>query len=143
MTDDQTVESMRVMPKAQKLLADKGVTFTNSFASNPICCPSRATFLPGQYAHTHGVFRNDEPNGGFDDLDSSETLPVWLQRAGYATAHIGKYLNGYGERSRRRPRSRPAGPSGTGPRTRRPTGCTATTLNENGTLHHLRRLRRP
>lgn len=97
MTDDQTVESMRVMPKAQKLLADKGITFENSFASNPICCPSRSTFLTGQYAHTHGVLRNSEPNGGYYDLDATETLPVWLSRAGYTTAHIGKYPNGYGQ----------------------------------------------
>jgi N-acetylglucosamine-6-sulfatase len=97
MTDDQTVESMRVMPKAEKLLADKGVTFTNSFASNPICCPSRATFMSGQYSHTNGVFRNDGANGGFSTLNAAETLPVWLQRAGYSTAHVGKFLNGYGE----------------------------------------------
>ena len=97
MTDDQTVESMRVMPKAQRLLGRRGVTFTNSFASNPICCPSRATFMNGQYSHTNGVFRNDGANGGFSTLDAAETLPVWLQRAGYATAHVGKFLNGYGE----------------------------------------------
>ena len=35
------------------------------------------------------------PLGGFTKLDHTNTLPVWLQRAGYHTAHIGKYLNGY------------------------------------------------
>ena len=44
MTDDQTVESLRVMPNVQYLLADQGVTFDNSFASYPLCCPSRSTF---------------------------------------------------------------------------------------------------
>ncbi|MBA2523032.1 MAG: sulfatase [Solirubrobacterales bacterium] len=96
MTDDQTVESMRVLPKVRKLIADEGITFANNFASNPVCCPSRSTFLSGQYSHNTGVLRNSLPDGGFASFDNSETLPVWLQRAGYYTAHVGKYLNGYG-----------------------------------------------
>jgi N-acetylglucosamine-6-sulfatase len=96
MTDDQTVESLRVMPNVQHLLADKGVTFDNSFVSYPLCCPSRATYLTGQYPHNHGVWGNAGANGGYYKLDSTNTLPVWLQRAGYETIHIGKYLNGYG-----------------------------------------------
>jgi arylsulfatase A-like enzyme len=99
MTDDQTVESMRVMPNVKRLLADRGATFTNSFASFPLCCPSRATFLTGQYAHNHGVLSNSPPEGGYRALDNSNTLPVWLQRSGYLTAHVGKYLNGYGDDS--------------------------------------------
>ena len=96
MTDDQTVESLRVMPNVQYLLADQGVTFDNSFASYPLCCPSRSTFLTGQYAHNHGVWGNAGANGGYYKLDSTNTLPVWLQSAGYETIHLGKYLNGYG-----------------------------------------------
>ena len=96
MTDDQTVESVRVMSNVRNLLAGRGVTFDNSFASYPLCCPSRSTFLTGQYAHNHRVLGNAPPNGGYDRLDHTNTLPVWLQRAGYATVHIGKYLNGYG-----------------------------------------------
>ena len=96
MTDDQTVESLRVMGNVRTLLANQGVSFDNSFASFPLCCPSRATFLTGQYGHNHRVMGNAPPNGGYDRLDHSNTLPVWLQRAGYATVHVGKYLNGYG-----------------------------------------------
>jgi N-acetylglucosamine-6-sulfatase len=97
-TDDQTVEQMRVLAKTQKLLADQGVTFDNSFVSLSLCCPSRATFLTGQYAHNHSVVANVGPDGGFQKLDSSRTLPVWLKRSGYTTAFVGKYLNGYGKR---------------------------------------------
>ena len=71
-TDDQTVESMRVMPNVKSLIADQGVTFDNSFVSYSLCCPSRATFLTGQYAHNHGVMGNAAPNGGYYKLDSSE-----------------------------------------------------------------------
>ena len=95
MTDDQTVESLRVMGNVKTLLADQGTTFDSSFASFALCCPSRATFLTGQYAHNHGVMGNAPPEGGYAKLDSSNTLPVWLQRVGYHTVHIGKYLNGY------------------------------------------------
>jgi N-acetylglucosamine-6-sulfatase len=99
MTDDQTVESLRVMANVQRLLAARGTTFENSFVSFSLCCPSRATFLTGQYNHNNGVMGNAAPEGGYYKLDSSNTLPVWLQRAGYYTAHIGKYLNGYGTRN--------------------------------------------
>jgi len=106
MTDDQTVESMRVMPNVKTLIADQGVTFDNSFVSYSLCCPSRSTFLTGQYAHNHGVWGNTAPNGGYYKLDSTNTLPVWLQRAGYQTIHLGKYLNQYGTRN---PREIPPG----------------------------------
>ncbi|MGI8740208.1 MAG: sulfatase family protein [Gammaproteobacteria bacterium] len=97
MTDDQTVETMRVMPKTRALIARMGTTFSNSFVSFPLCCPSRATFLTGQYPHNHGVLHSIPPTGGYSQLNHYNTLPVWLEDAGYYTAHIGKYLNGYGK----------------------------------------------
>lgn len=97
MTDDQTMESMKVLPRVRRLIGAAGVTFTNSFASYPLCCPSRSTFLTGQYAHNHGVRGNKPPFGGYGRFrGAGRTVPVALQRAGYRTIHIGKYLNGYG-----------------------------------------------
>ena len=96
MTDDQTVESLRVMPKVKRLLADEGTTFDSSFVSFPVCCPSRATFLTGQYPHNHFVEGLEPPWGGYINLDTSSYLPVWLRRVGYNTIHLGKFLNGYG-----------------------------------------------
>jgi N-acetylglucosamine-6-sulfatase len=95
MSDDQTADSMRFMGAVNAQVGAAGATFANSFASFPLCCPSRSTYLTGQYPHNHGVLANQAPDGGFAKLDSSNTLPVWLQQAGYHTAHIGKYLNGY------------------------------------------------
>ena len=74
------------------LLGAHGTTFRNSYVSYPLCCPSRATQLTGQYAHNHGVLTDQR----FTDLDSANTLAVWLKRAKYRTAMVGKYLNGYG-----------------------------------------------
>jgi arylsulfatase A-like enzyme len=95
MTDDQDVRSVRVMDAVRSQLAGRGTTFVNSFASFPLCCPSRATFLTGQYAHNHGVRDNVPPAGGYSAFADSGTLPVSLLAAGYRTALIGKYLNGY------------------------------------------------
>ncbi len=103
-TDDQTVESMRVMDNVNSLIADEGATFTNSFVNFPLCCPSRATFLTGQYAHNHGVLGNTPPNGGFtrfQSLHGANNLAVWMKRAGYHTGMIGKYLNRYAEQPAR------------------------------------------
>jgi N-acetylglucosamine-6-sulfatase len=96
MSDDQTLESLRVMGNVRTLLGNQGVTFDNNFVSYSLCCPSRATLFTGQYAHNHHVMGNAPPNGGYDRLDHKNTLPVWLQKAGYVTIHLGKYLNGYG-----------------------------------------------
>jgi N-acetylglucosamine-6-sulfatase len=95
-TDDQTVADLASMPQTRALIADHGVTFDSSFVSLSQCCPSRATFLTGRYAHNHRVLTTQPPFGGFPAFDPSESLAVWLQRAGYATALVGKYLNGYG-----------------------------------------------
>lgn len=95
MTDDQDAASLRYMPQVKRLLIDQGTTFTNSFASYALCCPSRATFMTGQYPHNHMVLDNHWPDGGYRRLPK-ETLPVWLTRSGYATAHFGKFLNEYG-----------------------------------------------
>ncbi len=97
MTDDQTLRSMRALPRTRTLIGDQGARFANSFVSNPRCCPSRATFLTGQYSHNNGVFTNGPPIGGWQRLrGTSNWLPTWLQAAGYRTVHTGKFLNHYG-----------------------------------------------
>jgi N-acetylglucosamine-6-sulfatase len=95
MTDDQTVADMVAVPATRRRIGGHGVTFRESFAGFPFCCPSRATYLTGQYAHNHGVRDNGPPNGGAAAFDDSETTAVALDAAGYRTGLIGKYLNGY------------------------------------------------
>jgi N-acetylglucosamine-6-sulfatase len=96
MTDDQTVEDLIAMPATRRAFVGRGVTFANSTVSYPVCCPSRASYLTGRYAHNHGVMGLYLPTGGYGRFNDQDALPVWLQRAGYRTAHIGKYMNGYG-----------------------------------------------
>ena len=138
-TDDQTAASLRFMPNVNQLLVKQGVLFENNFASYPLCCPSRATFLTGQYAHNHGVRGNKPPLGGYVALDHTNTLPIWLQQAGYHTSFVGKYLNGYGEgiEGEINPEE-PPGWSDWNAVVRTPGKATISyvgfTLNENGTL---------
>ncbi len=94
-TDDQTYSQLtrRVMPNMKRLLARRGTSFTDYIVSTAQCCPSRASLLTGQYAHNHGITSNDVGYPGLVDKDN--VLPVWLQRAGYWTIHVGKFLSGY------------------------------------------------
>jgi N-acetylglucosamine-6-sulfatase len=98
MTDDQTYQDMAAMPQTKRLIGSAGATFSHYYVSTPLCCPSRATYLTGQYGHNNGVYNNTPPHGGVTALDARHTLPVWLHAAGYRTSHIGKYLNEYGLR---------------------------------------------
>ena len=94
-TDDQTLASLNeaTMPNTAGLIGAAGTEFTDAVVTTPLCCPSRATLLTGQYAHNHGTLANTP---GYAALrDKANTLPVWLRRAGYVTAHVGKYLNRY------------------------------------------------
>ncbi len=110
-TDDQDLSSLRAtfrdpwdrtrraMPKTLDLLGKKGIEFRSYYVSHPICSPSRAALLSGQYAHTSGFKRNSGPEGGWDGWKAlpvmDENLAVALDRAGYRTAHIGKFTNNY------------------------------------------------
>ena len=95
MADDQDVASLKYMPHVKKLLIDKGTQFLNHHVVFPLCCPSRSGYLSGQVGHNNNVRGNTPPDGGYDNLNWDDTLPVWLSNAGYVTDHLGKYPNGY------------------------------------------------
>src|ERR671916_2964245 len=69
-------------PNLQEL-ATEGTTFENAFVTDPLCCPSRATILRGQYAHNHEILSNEPPHGGsgkFRALGHEDsTMATWLQ----------------------------------------------------------------
>jgi N-acetylglucosamine-6-sulfatase len=94
-TDDQRWDTLWAMPNVRRELMARGVTFENAFVTTPLCCPSRASVLTGQYAHTTGVWQNSAPLGGFARFRDRSTIATWLQDAGYRTGLFGKYLNGY------------------------------------------------
>ena len=95
MADDMRVGDMRFAPNLRRLVARRGLTFRNSFSPYPLCCPARASFLTGTYAHNHRVWWHDPPFG-YRVFDDSRTLATALSAVGYRTGLVGKYVNGYG-----------------------------------------------
>ncbi len=67
-------------------LAKEGAMMKNTFCTNSICSPSRATIITGQYSHTNGVRILSQPV-----LPENQTLPLILRENGYKTAMIGKW----------------------------------------------------
>ena len=98
MLDDVGQGFIEDMPTVQSEIVEKGVSFSNGITPTSLCCPSRASTLTGNYAHTTGVYTNDPGRfGGWPAFQANEnsTLATHLQAAGYRTALVGKYLNGY------------------------------------------------
>ena len=98
--DDMRYDDLKFMPKTRSLLGAKGMRFNNAFVSNPLCCPSRATIMRGQYSHNTGVWRNsNSPDGGWEGYkrhgNERDNVATRLRKAGYRTGLFGKYLNGY------------------------------------------------
>jgi arylsulfatase A-like enzyme len=99
LTDDLDMYEIAAMPILQERMVAKGISFSQALVGVTICCPSRATILRGQYSHNTGIKTNGGANGGFATAYASgletSTIATWLHDAGYLTAHVGKYLNGY------------------------------------------------
>lgn len=96
MLDDMRADDLRFMPNAHRLLARNGTTYTRAIAPHPLCCPTRAELLTGQYGHNNGVVHNTGPRGGFQALRRpDDNIGAWLQDAGYFTTFHGKFLNGW------------------------------------------------
>jgi len=85
-------------------LVDQSARFEQFYVSNPICSPSRAAFITGQYPARHGV----HAHFGTHEKNAARGMPNWLdpdvttvfdlaRSAGYATAHFGKWHLGAGK----------------------------------------------
>ncbi|HTZ85711.1 MAG TPA: sulfatase [Solirubrobacteraceae bacterium] len=98
LTDDLAENLVNYMPHVLAM-ERSGVSFSNYFVTDSLCCPSRASILTGRYPHNTRVFDNSPPEGGYSVFhergEERETFAVALQHRGYATALMGKYLNGY------------------------------------------------
>lgn len=94
LTDDLSARLIPYLPRLARSLPEKGLEL-GLIATTPVCGPSRASILTGQYAHNHHVIVNGLANFHRSGKERS-TIATWLQAAGYETGYFGKYLNGYG-----------------------------------------------
>jgi N-acetylglucosamine-6-sulfatase len=98
LTDDLSLDLVQYMPHVVKM-QQEGVTFANYFVTDSLCCPSRSSIFTGRFPHDTGIFRNTGSDGGFAAFHSrheeQSTFATALAAAGYRTAMLGKYLNGY------------------------------------------------
>jgi N-acetylglucosamine-6-sulfatase len=98
LTDDLAWNLVRYMPHVVQMERE-GETFTNYFVTDSLCCPSRASIFTGRFPHDTRVFDNSPPEGGYSVFhergEERQTFALALQRRGYRTALMGKYLNGY------------------------------------------------
>ena len=72
-------------------LAREGTRFLNAFATTPLCSPSRAALLTGQYVHTNGIIDNTARDAASHRLAS---FAIPLEAAGYRTGFFGKWHMG-------------------------------------------------
>jgi N-acetylglucosamine-6-sulfatase len=98
LTDDLSSNLDQYMPNLLQMQRD-GLTFSNYFVSDSLCCPSRSSIFTGDFPHDTHVYNNVGRKGGFGSFyahnDEDRTFATALQKAGYATAMMGKFLNGY------------------------------------------------
>ncbi|HEV2974211.1 MAG TPA: sulfatase [Solirubrobacteraceae bacterium] len=115
LTDDLAWNLVRYMPHVLRLQRE-GESFTNYYVTDSLCCPSRASIFTGRFPHDTHVFDNSAPEGGYSVFhergEERQTFAVALQRVGYRTAMMGKYLNGYEPGGSERDRPRPGVPLG-------------------------------
>lgn len=98
LTDDYASNLVDFMPNL-KAMQREGVTFSDYYVSNSLCCPSRSSIFTGLLPHNSGVLTNTQPNGGYEEFiqqgDDKKSFCIALQNTGYKTAMMGKFLNGY------------------------------------------------
>ncbi|WP_394427158.1 sulfatase family protein [Streptomyces sp. SGAir0957] len=98
LTDDLSSDLVDHMPHV-KAMRKNGMSFSNYTVTDSLCCPSRSSIFTGKFPHNTGVYTNTPPDGGFQTFhekgNESTTFATALQKQGYRTAMLGKYLNGY------------------------------------------------
>ena len=103
--DDFSVDLLPTMRSAL-LMARAGASYDHAYVVDSLCCVSRSATFTGQYPHQNRVRTNTAnlpnragPMGGWRAFarygNRARTFALRLQRSGYVTGYVGKYLNGY------------------------------------------------
>ena len=81
-------------------LALEGIRFTQAYVAAPVCAPSRAALLTGNYPQRAGIKGNTSARPGSHGLRANQyTMAELFKANGYKTGHIGKWHLGMSEES--------------------------------------------
>jgi N-acetylglucosamine-6-sulfatase len=98
LTDDLSMNLISHMPQVQAM-QKSGTSLSDYHVVDSLCCPSRSAIFTGEYPHDDGVFTNSGSDGGYNAYnkngDEKNAFALALQKQGYETGFMGKYLNGY------------------------------------------------
>lgn len=95
--DDLIDHPFADLPNIKRLVAE-GASFQRFFTSAPLCSPSRAVFMTGQYPYRNGIVDNAERAAQSHEIT---TFPKLLHDAGYHTGFFGKWHMGHQDDSPR------------------------------------------
>lgn len=94
-TDQQFAEAMScrmgnevIHTPAMDRLAQRGISFTRAYSSNPLCVPLRTALMTGRYPHETGISQNKD-NGSY--VDKFKCMGNYFRDGGYAAAYSGKW----------------------------------------------------
>ena len=96
-TDDQPpFGSLEKMSFVREFFLENGLVYDRAYLAGPRCAPSRATMQLGRYPHSHNIIGNKGAAGQYKNAGrQNESVARLLHQAGYSTALIGKWMNGY------------------------------------------------
>lgn len=111
-TDQQSADAMSyfmgkrwINTPAMDDLAYNGIAFTNAYAANPICAPSRNSMITGRYPHETGIVANDDLSGfspqkptHYWSGENFKSIGSYFKNAGYETAYFGKWHLNYNQK---------------------------------------------
>lgn len=89
-------DPVAISPNLDRLAA-RGTVFSRNFCQQPICGPSRASFMSGRRPDSLGIWSMTKHL--YDLHADAVTVPEWFKHHGYTALSIGKVLGGYGRES--------------------------------------------
>ncbi len=83
-----------ITPNLDSIL-EEGVSFENAYSQNPVCVPSRCSFMTGQYCHTTGhrtihYMQNEHEPNFLRTMKNNGYEVCWVGRNDLVPAHLSK-----------------------------------------------------
>lgn len=87
----EALDAVRKSMPTMSRIAKEGILFTRAFSSSALCAPSRCGLATAMHPNRFGIYENSDVHAEGGALPPEKILMPRFQKAGYATAHIGKW----------------------------------------------------